>query len=83
MLQKPRAELSRRTAGVVLSGAAWQLSAAAASAFKWETVERVAKDPSLLKDVFDRDKTDAAVKKWKRATNMVRGVGRPPPLSRG
>ena len=65
---------------MVFSGAAWQLSSAAASAFKWDTVERVAKDPSLLKDVFDREKTDAAVKKWKRATNMVRGVGLRPSL---
>ena len=60
---------------MLLSGAAWQLSTAAASAFKWDTVERVVKDPSLLKDAFDQEKTQAAVKRWKRATNMVRGVG--------
>jgi len=35
----------------------------------------VAKDPSLLRDAFDKEKTDAAVKKWKRATNMVKNVG--------
>ena len=35
----------------------------------------MAKDPSLLKDVFDKEKTDAAVKKWKKATNMVKNVG--------
>ena len=64
-------------AGLVLSGAVWQLSTNAADAFKWETVERIGKEPSLLKNAFDQEKTDAAVKRWKKATNMVRGVGTP------
>jgi len=72
--QKARLEGSRRTAGLLLSGVAWQLSSVSASALKWETLERIAKDPSVLKTTFDQEKTDAAVKKWKRATNMVKGV---------
>ena len=72
--QRPRADISRRAAGLLLSGAAWQLTTVPASAFKWATVERVAKDPALLKDVFDQDKTDAAVKRWKKSMNMVKGV---------
>ena len=72
--QRLRAEISRRAAGLLLSGAAWQLTTVPASAFKWATVERVAKDPALLKDVFDQDKTDAAVKRWKKSMNMVKGV---------
>ena len=72
--QRLRAEISRRAAGLLLSGAAWQLTTVPASAFKWATVERVAKDPALLKDVLDQDKTDAAVKRWKKSMNMVKGV---------
>jgi len=72
--QKAHLEVSRRTAGLLLIGTAWQLSSASASALKWETLERVAKDPSILKNSLDQDKTDAAVKRWKRATNMVKGV---------
>ena len=74
--QKAHLEVSRRTAGLLLIGTAWQLSSASASALKWETLERVAKDPSILKNSLDQDKTDAAVKRWKRATNMVKGVGK-------
>jgi len=68
-------EISRRTAGLLLSGAAWQLSTFPASAFKLETVERVIKDPSLFKSVFDTEKTDAAVKKWKKSVGIVKNVG--------
>ena len=43
---------------MLLGGTAWQLSTMPASALKWETLERVAKDPSLLQNAFDKEKTD-------------------------
>ena len=72
--QRPLVDVSRRTSGLMLSGVAWQLSTAPAGAFKWDTIERVAKDPSLLKNAFDQEKTNAAVKRWKQANNMVKRV---------
>lgn len=33
------------------------------SALKWETVEKIAKDPSLVKVAFDQEKVDTIVRR--------------------
>eukprot|EP00286_Rhodomonas_abbreviata_P001461 CAMPEP_0181289108 /NCGR_PEP_ID=MMETSP1101-20121128/706_1 /TAXON_ID=46948 /ORGANISM="Rhodomonas abbreviata, Strain Caron Lab Isolate" /LENGTH=343 /DNA_ID=CAMNT_0023393307 /DNA_START=1 /DNA_END=1031 /DNA_ORIENTATION=+ len=70
---------SRRAAGALLAGAAWQGSLAAAwqvsslpsSALKWETVEKIAKDPSLAAVAFDKERVDKVIRRWKQANVAI------------
>lgn len=68
-------QFSRRAAGALIAGAAWQISSLPSSALKWETVEKIAKDPSLVKVAFDQEKVDTIVRRWKKANVAVANPG--------